>query len=64
MQRRPRVTAQATADSISLQKANGQTFNPPSAHVEVDFDLHDHMSALALLEKLTEDVRRQIGETE
>ena len=62
--RRPRVIAEAEVEALVIRRARGGSVRLPAASVRVEFDLHDHKGALALLDRLVEDVKRQISETE
>lgn len=64
MNRRPRVTAQHQIQPVSMaalcQELDDIT---PGVTVAVSFDLHDHETALSLLEQAVTNVRAQIEET-
>lgn len=64
MSDRPRVTASAEYEPVSNRSICGQLdIDTPGVRVDVEFDLHDHESALALLDMAVADVRAKIEET-
>lgn len=64
MNRRPRVGVRHDIDPITSDTLGGEFADvTPAVTVAVSFDLHDHDTAIALLEQAVDSVRRQISET-
>lgn len=60
---RPRVTAEHESAAHDVESMQGARWSTPSVLVSVQFDLHDHVAALAALDRAVQDVRSQIEET-
>lgn len=60
---RPTVTATHQTDRFTDGRQCGTGYTSPGITLEVDFELHDHEAALALLDRAVDDVRAQIAET-
>lgn len=61
--RRPRVEAACEIDGIEYSTTNGYTYSSPAITLEVSFDLHDHDTALNLLDNAVAGVKAQIEDT-
>lgn len=61
---RPRVTAQHSFEPTENRTWAGDFHTTPEVEVSVSFDLHDHASALDLLDAAVRQVKAQIEETQ
>ena len=61
---KPRVTASHETEALTTRAMCGPTRTTPGVVVEVSFDLHDHHTAIALLDRAVQEVKAQIEETQ
>lgn len=61
---RPRVTVGVLVQPfVDAQLCSPLEYRSPGLRIELDFDLHDHETALAILNTAADKVRAQIEET-
>lgn len=64
MTSKPRVSAGHHTEAARVQSHDRSIdYTSPAVDIEVAFDLHDHVLALAALDRAVADVKSQIGET-